>query len=168
MRIPHGFAVDWWAFGVFLFELLTSCDPFSLPLQDASPGEGDATLSERICGVKYEWPKLRRMSQQIASGKDLVPAKKLVEGLLQREPAKRLGCKQVRELIDTHLGLSLPAHFTHHPHHSTPARSLWHLQVGKDPDPDQTFWDVKCTSVPQDVKANQFFAVKDGSYEKGV
>ena len=100
MRLPHGFAIDWWCFGVFVFELLTGSDPFSLPLMDASPGEGDASLMERICNLSYEWPKLRRMNNAIASGKELRPAKELVDSLLKLKPAERLGCKQVRKHAD--------------------------------------------------------------------
>ncbi|CAK9059427.1 cGMP-dependent protein kinase egl-4 (Egg-laying defective protein 4), partial [Durusdinium trenchii] len=73
----HNQAVDWWALGIFIFELLSGQTPFegSNPMQ---------TFGKTMAGVEKV-----TFSSKVSSG-----ARRLIEGLLKRSPAFRLAMKK--------------------------------------------------------------------------
>lgn len=68
----YSYAVDWWALGVLLFEMLSGYSPF----YSTSPLD----IYKNVLGARIRFP----------SGMDPV-AKDLLKGLLSRDPRKRLG-----------------------------------------------------------------------------
>ncbi|KAF0924458.1 hypothetical protein E2562_010117 [Oryza meyeriana var. granulata] len=70
----HGSAVDWWTFGVFLYELLYGKTPFR------GPGN-DETLAN-VVSQNLKFPENPSVSSN---------AKDLIKGLLVKEPENRLG-----------------------------------------------------------------------------
>jgi serine/threonine protein kinase len=68
----HGKAVDWWALGILIFEMLNGTPPF----MDKSP----MVIYEKILEGKIDYPQ--HFSESAVS---------LISGLLQQDPAKRLG-----------------------------------------------------------------------------
>ncbi|KAJ3013974.1 camp-dependent protein kinase catalytic subunit [Thoreauomyces humboldtii] len=78
-------AVDWWSFGVLLFEMLSGCSPFQ---EDTA-----ARTYERILQGTIQWPSYR--SKYFSrSAEDLIVA------LLVFSPFKRLGCQDESEIRD--------------------------------------------------------------------
>ncbi|TDH73374.1 uncharacterized protein CCR75_007278 [Bremia lactucae] len=78
-RVGHGTAVDWWNLGMVLFEMLTGRPPWYT--QDRQE------LFNRLRNAELAFPQ------------GLTPeAMNLIEGLLVRDPAKRLGAIDVREI----------------------------------------------------------------------
>jgi len=77
--VGHDHAVDWWALGIIVYEMLVSYPPFF----DDNP----FLVSEKILSEKLKWP--RRM--------DTV-AKDFIEKLLDRDKTKRLGSKGGEEV----------------------------------------------------------------------
>lgn len=71
-RVGYGRAVDWWGTGALLYEMLTGLPPFYC--QDR------AKLFEKIKNDELQYPPL--VSQ---------PARHLLQGLLTKDPTKRLG-----------------------------------------------------------------------------
>nr|TKS05829.1 Protein kinase PVPK-1 [Populus alba] len=70
----HGSAVDWWAFGIFLYELLFGKTPFK--------GAGNrATLFFNVVGQPLRFPESPTLS---------FAARDLIRGLLVKEPQRRL------------------------------------------------------------------------------
>jgi len=70
---PYGRSVDWWAYGVLLFEMLCGQPPFD--------GEDEDELFAHISDQTISYP--RSLSKE---------AKEICKGLLNKLPNKRLGC----------------------------------------------------------------------------
>nr|XP_033806925.1 ribosomal protein S6 kinase alpha-5 isoform X2 [Geotrypetes seraphini] len=76
-EMGHDKAVDWWSLGVLMFELLTGASPFTVDGEKNSQSE----ISRRI--LKNDPPYPPEMSSI---------AKDIIQGLLIKDPRKRLGC----------------------------------------------------------------------------
>lgn len=81
----HGSAVDWWTFGIFLYELLHSKTPFK--------GHGNRETLFNVVGQPLKFPEGSTMS---------FAAKDLIKGLLAKDPKKRLGYKRGATEIKQH------------------------------------------------------------------
>lgn len=71
-KVGHGMAVDWWAVGSLIFEMLTGFPPFYSPNRE-----------ELLHRIKYEAVKLPNSLPRDALS--------LLEGLLRKDPERRLG-----------------------------------------------------------------------------
>lgn len=81
----HGSAVDWWTFGIFLYELLHGTTPFK--------GGGYKATLFNVVGQPLRFPD----SPQISS-----VARDLIKGLLVKEPQKRIAYKRGATEIKQH------------------------------------------------------------------
>ncbi|XP_046680782.1 LOW QUALITY PROTEIN: calcium-dependent protein kinase C-like [Homalodisca vitripennis] len=70
---PYGKSVDWWAYGVLLYEMLVGQPPFD--------GEDEEELFAAITDHSVSYPK--SLSKE---------AKEVCKGFLMKNPTKRLGC----------------------------------------------------------------------------
>ncbi|KAI3456635.1 hypothetical protein Pfo_013298, partial [Paulownia fortunei] len=69
----HGSAVDWWTFGIFLYELLHGTTPFK--------GSGNRATLFNVVGQPLKFPETPLVS---------FTARDLIKGLLVKEPHKRI------------------------------------------------------------------------------
>uniref|UniRef100_A0A803QM25 non-specific serine/threonine protein kinase n=1 Tax=Cannabis sativa TaxID=3483 RepID=A0A803QM25_CANSA len=81
----HGSAVDWWTFGIFLYELLHGKTPFK--------GNGNRETLFNVVGQPLKFPSGSNVS---------FAAKDLIRGLLVKDPQKRLGSKRGATEIKQH------------------------------------------------------------------
>ncbi|KAK7325217.1 hypothetical protein VNO77_29376 [Canavalia gladiata] len=82
LGLGHGSAVDWWAFGVFLYELLFGFTPF----KDTG---SDKTLNN-IIKQSLTFPR-RTNSRDRKNSKEIAKAQDLIRKLLVKNPKKRMG-----------------------------------------------------------------------------
>ncbi|KAG9439413.1 hypothetical protein H6P81_019578 [Aristolochia fimbriata] len=86
----HGNAVDWWAFGIFLYEILYGRTPFA--------GENNEATLKNILKNPLSFP-----GDSIPAGSGAeASVRDLISGLLIKDPAKRLGCKRGAAEVKTH------------------------------------------------------------------
>ncbi|OMO63652.1 hypothetical protein COLO4_32271 [Corchorus olitorius] len=81
----HGSAVDWWTFGIFLYELLHGTTPFK--------GQGNRATLYNVIGQPLRFPDSPQVS---------FVARDLIRGLLVKEPHKRIACKRGATEIKQH------------------------------------------------------------------
>ncbi|MED6143619.1 Protein kinase PINOID [Stylosanthes scabra] len=81
LGLGHGSAVDWWAFGVFLYELLYGYTPF----KDASSNE---KTMNNILRKRLSFP---RPGTKTHSGQEIAKAEDLIGKLLIKNPKRRMG-----------------------------------------------------------------------------
>ncbi|KAL0311384.1 UNVERIFIED_CONTAM: Serine/threonine-protein kinase WAG1 [Sesamum angustifolium] len=87
----HGNGVDWWAFGVLIYELLYGTTPFK-------GGSKESTLRNIAStkGVRFHAAEGNREESGMAEARDLI------EKLLVKDPRKRLGCTRGATDIKRH------------------------------------------------------------------
>jgi len=83
----HGSAVDWWTFGIFLYELLFGKTPFK--------GAGNRATLFNVVGQPLKFP-------ESATGQVSFAARDLIRGLLVKEPLNRLASKRGAAEIKAH------------------------------------------------------------------
>ncbi|GFP83665.1 serine/threonine-protein kinase agc1-5 [Phtheirospermum japonicum] len=81
----HGSAVDWWTFGIFLYELLHGTTPFK--------GSGNRATLFNVVGQPLKFPETPQVS---------FSARDLIKGLLVKEPQKRIAYKRGATEIKQH------------------------------------------------------------------
>ncbi|XP_009599293.1 serine/threonine-protein kinase RHS3-like [Nicotiana tomentosiformis] len=81
----HGSAVDWWTFGIFLYELLHGTTPFK--------GSGNRATLFNVVGQPLRFPDAPQVSSM---------AQDLIRGLLVKEPHKRIAYKRGATEIKQH------------------------------------------------------------------
>ena len=81
----HGSAVDWWTFGIFLYELLHGTTPFK--------GQGNRATLFNVVGQPLRFPDSPNVS---------MVARDLIRGLLIKEPHKRIAYKRGATEIKQH------------------------------------------------------------------
>lgn len=81
----HGSAVDWWTFGIFLYELLYGTTPFK--------GHGNRATLFNVVGQPLRFPEKPQYSSV---------ARDLIRGLLVKEPHKRFAYKRGATEIKQH------------------------------------------------------------------
>ncbi|GAB4839810.1 Serine/threonine-protein kinase AGC1-7 [Ancistrocladus abbreviatus] len=81
----HGSAVDWWTFGIFLYELLHGTTPFK--------GQGNRATLFNVIGQPLRFPDTPYVSAM---------ARDLIRGLLVKEPQKRIAYKRGATEIKQH------------------------------------------------------------------
>ncbi|XP_024963803.1 serine/threonine-protein kinase AGC1-7-like [Cynara cardunculus var. scolymus] len=81
----HGSAVDWWTFGIFLYELLHGTTPFK--------GQGNRATLFNVVGQPLRFPDSPQVSHM---------ARDLIKGLLVKEPQKRIAYRRGATEIKQH------------------------------------------------------------------
>uniref|UniRef100_A0ACD5X5G8 Uncharacterized protein n=1 Tax=Avena sativa TaxID=4498 RepID=A0ACD5X5G8_AVESA len=127
----HGASVDWWAYGVFLYELLYGRTPFV-------GATNEATL-RNIVRAPLECPPL---STATASHGEAAAARDLIARLLDKDPKARLGSRRGAADVKAHpffKGLNFALLRSSAPP-VVPPRAALHQQYGKaSPDVQQLF-----------------------------
>lgn len=88
----HGSAVDWWTFGVFLYELLYSMTPFK--------GENNEKTLINILKQPLTFPRVGISSSK--EYEELVKVQDLISRLLVKNPKKRIGSQKGSVEIKRH------------------------------------------------------------------
>ncbi|CAJ1975452.1 unnamed protein product [Sphenostylis stenocarpa] len=78
----HGSAVDWWTFGVFLYEMLYGRTPFK--------GENNEKTLTNILKQPLAFPRIAVSSSK--EFEEMVRVQDLISKLLLKNPKKRIGC----------------------------------------------------------------------------
>ncbi|XP_075488017.1 LOW QUALITY PROTEIN: serine/threonine-protein kinase RHS3-like [Primulina tabacum] len=81
----HGSAVDWWTFGIFLYELLLGTTPFK--------GSGNRATLFNVVGQPLKFPETPQLNSA---------ARDLIKGLLVKEPQRRIAYKRGATEIKQH------------------------------------------------------------------
>ncbi|XP_058095384.1 serine/threonine-protein kinase AGC1-7-like [Magnolia sinica] len=81
----HGSAVDWWTFGIFLYELLHGTTPFK--------GQGNRATLFNVVGQPLKFPDAPSVSHV---------ARDLIRGLLVKDPQKRIAYRRGATEIKQH------------------------------------------------------------------
>uniref|UniRef100_A0A7C8YWQ5 non-specific serine/threonine protein kinase n=1 Tax=Opuntia streptacantha TaxID=393608 RepID=A0A7C8YWQ5_OPUST len=84
----HGNAVDWWAFGIFLYEMIYGRTPFAGPTNEV-------TL-RNILKAPLSFPTHAPSSSLESHARDLI------SGLLNKDPTRRVGSRQGAAEVKTH------------------------------------------------------------------
>ncbi|XP_044508133.1 protein kinase PINOID-like [Mangifera indica] len=84
----HGNAVDWWAFGIFIYEMIYGRTPFAAP-------SNENTLRNIV-------KKPLTFPTQVPSSTFELHARDLISGLLIKDPSNRLGSKRGAADVKTH------------------------------------------------------------------
>lgn len=87
----HGNGVDWWAFGVFIYELLYGRTPFK-------GGSKEATLRNIVSSRVARFP----VQEEQEGVPGMAEARDLIERLLVKDPRRRLGCARGATDIKRH------------------------------------------------------------------
>ncbi|XP_042509451.1 serine/threonine-protein kinase WAG2-like [Macadamia integrifolia] len=88
----HGNGVDWWAFGVFVYELLYGRTPFKGPTKEA-------TLRNIASLRPFRFPE---SDVTVAGEEGEEEARDLIQRLLVKDPRRRLGCAKGATDIKKH------------------------------------------------------------------
>ncbi|KAK9152559.1 hypothetical protein Sjap_000039 [Stephania japonica] len=83
----HGSAVDWWTFGIFLYELLHGTTPFK--------GSGNHATLFNVVGQPLKFPEAPGVTVSVV-------ARDLIRGLLVKDPQKRIAYKRGATEIKQH------------------------------------------------------------------
>lgn len=81
----HGSAVDWWTFGIFLYELLHGTTPFK--------GSGNRATLHNVVGQPLRFPEVPIVSNN---------ARDLIRGLLVKDPQRRIAYRRGATEIKQH------------------------------------------------------------------
>ncbi|KAK9064336.1 hypothetical protein SSX86_015716 [Deinandra increscens subsp. villosa] len=84
----HGNAVDWWALGIFIYEMIYGCTPFA-------GASNEATLRS-IVKMPLRFPTVSTNSSRETQARDLISR------LLDKDPESRFGSKRGAADIKTH------------------------------------------------------------------
>ncbi|KAK4797310.1 hypothetical protein SAY86_029636 [Trapa natans] len=84
----HGSAVDWWAFGVFIYEMIYGRTPFV--------GASNKATLQNIVKMPLGFPG------DVPASTSEMHARNLISGLLCKDPAKRLGSKRGSAEVKKH------------------------------------------------------------------
>ena len=125
----HGAAVDWWAYGVFLYELIYGRTPFV--------GETNEATLRNIVRRPLEFP-----AAPAASHGDAAAARDLIARLLDKDPRTRLGSKRGAADVKAHgffKGLNLALLRSSPPPVVPPAAAPLHRCDDKAADVQQLF-----------------------------
>lgn len=86
--MAHGNAVDWWAFGVFIYEMVYGRTPFA--------GASNESTLRSIVKLPLTFPAVSPLSNGEMRVRDLI------SGLLEKDPGCRLGSKRGAAEVKTH------------------------------------------------------------------